>query len=120
MPPKATLEKTRLDPAKIDDICVGKNIYFILCEAFFRINFPAVCHPPSPLYISRAAALAAGIPYSVPISTVNRLCSSGLMAIRSIAHAIQAGEISFGWAVGAESMSLKYVFVMLKRIETYI
>ncbi len=42
------------------------------------------------------------------------------MAIRSIAHAIQAGEISFGWAVGAESMSLKYVFVMLKRIETYI
>ncbi|KAF9453780.1 3-ketoacyl-CoA thiolase [Macrolepiota fuliginosa MF-IS2] len=85
---KGTLEKTKLDPHKIDDICV------------------AVCHPPSPLYISRAAALAAGIPYTVPISTVNRLCSSGLMAIRSIAHAIQSGETSLGWAVGAESMSL--------------
>jgi len=37
---------------------------------------------------------------------VNRLCSSGLMAIRNIAHAIQAGETSLGVAVGVESMSL--------------
>ncbi|VDB99623.1 unnamed protein product [Peniophora sp. CBMAI 1063] len=85
---KATLDKTDLDPAKIQDICVG------------------TCHPPSPLYVSRAAALAAGIPASVPISTVNRLCSSGLMSIRAIAQSIQAGEISLGVAVGAESMSL--------------
>ncbi|KAF8078585.1 3-ketoacyl-CoA thiolase [Lyophyllum atratum] len=85
---KSTLEKTKLDPSKIDDICVG------------------TCHPPSPLYVSRAAALAAGIPHDVPISTVNRLCSSGLMAIRTIAHAIQAGETSLGLAVGVDSMSL--------------
>ena len=67
------------------------------------------CHPPSPLYVSRAAALAAGIPHDVPISTVNRLCSSGLMAIRNIAHAIQAGETSIGLAVGVENMTLKLV-----------
>ncbi|KAI0051682.1 3-ketoacyl-CoA thiolase [Auriscalpium vulgare] len=85
---KAALEKTGLNPAHIDDICVG------------------TCHPPSPLYISRAAALAAGIPDSVPISTLNRLCSSGLMAIRSIAHSIKAGETSLGVAAGVESMSL--------------
>jgi len=85
---KATLEQTRLDPTKIDDICVG------------------TCHPPSPLYVSRAAAIAAGIPHDVPISTLNRLCSSGLMAIRSIAHDIQAGECEIGLAVGVESMSL--------------
>ncbi|EIM92442.1 3-ketoacyl-CoA thiolase [Stereum hirsutum FP-91666 SS1] len=85
---KATLEKTRLDPSKVDDICVG------------------TCHPPSPLYVSRAAALAAGFPDKVPISTINRLCSSGLMAIRSIAHDIQSGEIELGLAVGVESMSL--------------
>ncbi|KAJ7900395.1 Thiolase, N-terminal domain-containing protein [Mycena olivaceomarginata] len=85
---KATLEKTKLDPSKIDDICVG------------------TCHPPSPLYTSRAAALAAGIPNHVPISTVNRLCSSGLMAIRNIAHAIQAGETSIGLAVGVDSMTM--------------
>ncbi|KAF7320276.1 3-ketoacyl-CoA thiolase [Mycena kentingensis (nom. inval.)] len=83
--------RTKLDPAKIDDICVG------------------TCHPPSPLYVSRAAALAAGIPSHVPISTVNRLCSSGLMAIRSIAHAIQAGETSIGLAVGVESMTMQFV-----------
>ncbi|KAI0078912.1 3-ketoacyl-CoA thiolase [Panus rudis PR-1116 ss-1] len=85
---KATLQKTKLDPAKIEDICVG------------------TCHPPSPLYVSRAAALAAGIPAEVPISTVNRLCSSGLQSIRSIAHAVQTGEISLGVAVGVESMTL--------------
>ncbi|GJE86081.1 3-ketoacyl-CoA thiolase [Phanerochaete sordida] len=85
---KATLEKTKLDPAKIDDICVG------------------TCHPPSPLYISRAGALAAGIPAEVPISTVNRLCGSGLQSIRSIAHAVQTGSISLGLAVGVESMTL--------------
>jgi len=31
------------------------------------------------------------------------------MSIRAIAHAIQVGETSIGWAIGAESMSLKYV-----------
>ncbi|KII93505.1 hypothetical protein PLICRDRAFT_131359 [Plicaturopsis crispa FD-325 SS-3] len=85
---KASLETTKLDPSKIDDICVG------------------TCHPPSPLYVSRAAALSAGIPHDVPISTVNRLCSSGLMAIRNIAHAIQSGETSLGLALGVESMTL--------------
>lgn len=85
---KATFEKTKLDPAKLDDICVG------------------TCHPPSPMYSSRAAALASGIPHDVPISTVNRLCSSGLMAIRNIAHAIQSGEISMGMAIGVENMTL--------------
>jgi acetyl-CoA acetyltransferase family protein len=84
---KATFEKTKLDPAKLDDICVG------------------TCHPPSPMYSSRAAALASGIPHDVPISTVNRLCSSGLMAIRNIAHAIQSGEISMGIAIGVENMT---------------
>ncbi|KAG1783906.1 Thiolase, N-terminal domain-containing protein [Suillus placidus] len=85
---KATFDKTKLDPAKLDDICVG------------------TCHPPSPMYSSRAAALASGIPHDVPISTVNRLCSSGLMAIRNIAHAIQSGEISMGMAIGVENMTL--------------
>ncbi|KAI0348046.1 thiolase [Trametopsis cervina] len=85
---KATLETTKLDPTKIDDIVVG------------------TCHPPSPLYVSRAAAIAAGIPAEVPIATVNRLCSSGLQAIRTIAQGIQTGSISLGLAAGVESMSL--------------
>ncbi|KAF5390230.1 hypothetical protein D9757_002888 [Collybiopsis confluens] len=85
---KETISKSKIDPAKVDDICV------------------ATCHPPSPLYLSRAAALAAGFPHTVPISTVNRLCSSGLMAIRNIAQGIKSGEITLGIAAGSESMSL--------------
>jgi len=85
---KATLKTTKLDPSQIDDIAVG------------------TCHPPSPLYISRAAALSAGIPDHVPIHVINRLCSSGLMAIRSIAHAIKVGDADLGIALGVESMSL--------------
>ena len=65
------------------------------------------CHPPSPLYVSRAAAITAGIPPDVPISTVNRLCSSGLMSVRNIVHSIQSGEASLGIGVGVENMTLK-------------
>lgn len=78
------------------------------------------CHQSSPLYVSRAAALAAGIPDSIPISTVNRLCSSGLMAIRNIAHAIQSGETSLGVAVGVESMSLKSVVSLLLLADSHV
>ncbi|PIL31989.1 hypothetical protein GSI_06693 [Ganoderma sinense ZZ0214-1] len=85
---KATFERTKLNPALLEDICVG------------------TCHPPSPLYVSRAAAIASGIPAEVPISTVNRLCSSGLQSIVHISNAIRAGQIELGMAVGVESMSL--------------
>lgn len=112
---QATLQKTGLNPSKIDDICVGEQARPRFLSPSLSI-YTAVCHPPSPLYISRSAALAAGIPDSVPISTVNRLCSSGLMAIRNIAHNIQSGEISLGMAVGVESMSLKYVHSIISRI----
>ena len=79
--------------------------YFL--DRFQSTILLGTCHPPSPLYLSRAAAIAAGIPAEVPISTVNRLCSSGLMAIRNIAHHIKAGEATIGIAVGAESMTQK-------------
>ena len=103
---QSTFERIRLDPSKIDDICVGKSFpLFIPFSA--HLIFSGTCHPPSPLYVSRAAAIAAGIPYQVPISIVNRLCSSGLMAIRHIAQGIKVGEASLGVAIGVESMSLK-------------
>lgn len=105
---KATLADSKLDPSKIDDICVG-GFYpiFQARERALSQAYLGTCHPPSPLYISRAAALAAGIPPEVPISTVNRLCSSGLMAVRNIAHHIKAGEALIGVAAAAESMSNK-------------
>ncbi|KAG8967731.1 hypothetical protein FRC03_009424 [Tulasnella sp. 419] len=84
---KAVVGRLQMDPALVEDIAVG------------------TCHPPSPAYEARAAALAAGFPSHVPVQTMNRLCSSGLMAIRSISDSISKGDIDIGLAVGYESMS---------------
>lgn len=73
------------------------------------------CHPPSPVYEARAAALAAGFPQETPVQAINRLCSSGLMAIRSISDSIARGDIDIGLAVGYESMTKKYVSLTPKR-----
>ncbi len=55
--------------------------------------------------VARMASLLAGIPYSVPAFTVNRLCASGMEAVASAARAIVADEISLAIAGGVESMS---------------
>lgn len=57
------------------------------------------------MYISRVAALHAGIPESSPSLTVNRLCGSGLQAIVSAAQLILLGDADVVVAGGAESMS---------------
>ncbi|CAN0021883.1 unnamed protein product [Ascophyllum nodosum] len=54
---------------------------------------------------SRVAQVRAGIPYTVPLSTVNRQCSSGLQAIAHVAAGIQAGHYAIGIAAGVESMT---------------
>jgi 3-oxoadipyl-CoA thiolase len=59
------------------------------------------------------ALLLAGIPQSVPGSTVNRLCASGMEAIGNAARSIAAGEAEFVIAGGVESMS-RAPFVMGK------
>lgn len=55
--------------------------------------------------IARMAALLAGLPESVPGSTINRLCGSGLDAVASAARAIVAGDIDVAIAGGVESMT---------------
>ena len=54
---------------------------------------------------ARVAGLLAGLPESVPVRTVNRLCSSGLQAIADVAASIQSGYYDIGIAAGVESMS---------------
>jgi len=54
--------------------------------------------------------LAAGFPESVPCQTINRFCSSGLMAVNVIANQVRSGDIEIGLAIGLESMSEKYVY----------
>jgi 3-oxoadipyl-CoA thiolase len=63
--------------------------------------------------IARMALLLAGLPQTVPGSTVNRLCASGMEAIGSAARAIAAGEMELVIAGGVESMS-RAPFVMAK------
>src|SRR5438552_13307812 len=57
------------------------------------------------MYLSRVAALDAGIAVGTPCLTVNRLCGSGLQAIVSAAQHILLGDCTTAVAGGAESMS---------------
>ncbi|WP_417597113.1 3-oxoadipyl-CoA thiolase [Pararhodobacter oceanensis] len=63
--------------------------------------------------VARMAALLAGLPESVPGTTINRLCGSGMDAVIIAARAIRAGEIDIAIAGGVESMS-RAPFVMPK------
>ncbi|MEO6990606.1 MAG: 3-oxoadipyl-CoA thiolase [Candidatus Baltobacteraceae bacterium] len=63
--------------------------------------------------VARMAVLLAGLPESVPGSTVNRLCGSGLDALATAARAIRTGEADLMIAGGVESMS-RAPFVMGK------
>ena len=63
--------------------------------------------------VARMALLLAGLPVSVPGTTMNRLCGSGMDAVITAARAIKAGEIELAIAGGVESMS-RAPFVMPK------
>jgi acetyl-CoA C-acetyltransferase len=63
--------------------------------------------------VARMAGLLAGLPASVPGTTVNRLCASGLEAIMQAARAIQCGDGEMYLSCGVESMS-RAPFVMAK------
>ncbi|RMD90746.1 MAG: acetyl-CoA C-acyltransferase [Alphaproteobacteria bacterium] len=60
---------------------------------------------PRDMYLSRVAAMEAGIPETTPAMNVNRLCGSGAQAIVSVAQSLMLGDADFGLAGGAESMS---------------
>jgi 3-oxoadipyl-CoA thiolase len=68
--------------------------------------------------VARMAALLAGLPETVPGSTVNRLCGSGMDAVAAAARAIVAGEAELVIAGGVESMS-RAPFVMAKAGEAF-
>jgi acetyl-CoA C-acetyltransferase len=55
--------------------------------------------------VGRQAGLLAGIPHTVPATTVNRFCASSLQAIRMAFHAIKAGEGDQYVAAGVEAVS---------------
>ncbi len=60
---------------------------------------------PRDMYLSRVAAMQAGVPETAPAMNVNRLCGSGLQAIASVTQSLMLGDADFGLAGGAENMS---------------
>jgi len=66
-------------------------------------------------YISRHAAVKAGLPVGTPAYTVNRICGSGLEAINTAARWIQTGDAEIVVAGGAENMSLMPYYVRKAR-----
>jgi acetyl-CoA C-acetyltransferase len=85
----AALERAGVDGAQIGQVAYG---HVINTE-------------PRDMYLSRVAAMGAGVPETVPAMNVNRLCGSGAQAIVSVVQALQLGDADFGLAGGAESMS---------------
>ena len=83
------LKRTDVDPAQIGHVVFGNVINT----------------EPRDMYLSRVAAINAGIPDSTPAMNVNRLCGSGAQAIVSAAQALMLGDAEFAVAGGAESMS---------------
>ena len=88
---KSLIERSKIDPALVEDIAVG-----------------SVLPPGGGATEFRAAALVAGFPVSAAVKSLNRQCSSGLQACVDIANAISSGMIEIGVGAGVESMSLQY------------
>jgi len=86
---KATVENTKVDPKLIGDIQIGN-----------------ASQPGAGAITARMGQFLGGLPFDIPLVTVNRQCSSGLQAVANIASSIKAGIIDVGLAGGVESMSL--------------
>jgi acetyl-CoA acetyltransferase family protein len=86
-----------LDPAQIDDVCFGN------ANGAGEDNRG----------VGRMAVLLAGLPTSVPGTTINRLCGSSLDAAMQASRAIETGDASLALVGGVESMS-RAPWVMLK------
>ena len=92
---REAVARAKVDPASIGHVVMGSVIHG---EA-------------KDMYLSRVAAVEAGIPVGTPCLTVNRLCGSGLQSIVSAAQHLMLGDCDIALAGGAESMSRAAYFL---------
>lgn len=85
---KAALAKINLKPELVDEVLMGNVVQAGTGQA------PA-----------RQAAIYAGIPDTVPCTTINKVCASGMKAVMQAAQAIQLGDADIIVAGGMENMS---------------
>lgn len=86
---KAALAKVNLKPELVDEVIMGNVVQAGTGQA------PA-----------RQAAIYAGLPNTVPCTTINKVCASGMKAVMQAAQAIQLGDAEVVVAGGMENMSL--------------
>jgi acetyl-CoA C-acetyltransferase len=92
---RQAVARAGVDPASIGHVVMGSVIHG---EA-------------KDMYLSRVAALDAGLPVGTPCLTVNRLCGSGLQSIVSATQHLMLGDCDVAVAGGAESMSRAAYFL---------
>jgi acetyl-CoA C-acetyltransferase len=92
---REAVARAKVDPASVGHVVMGSVIHG---EA-------------KDMYLSRVAAIQAGIPVGTPCLTVNRLCGSGLQAIVSATQHLLLGDCDVALAGGAESMSRAAYFL---------
>ncbi|RDU97521.1 beta-ketothiolase BktB [Trinickia dinghuensis] len=86
---RETLARAGVEAAHVDHVVFGN----------------VIATEPKDFYLSRVAAINAGIPDTTPAFNVNRLCGSGLQAIVSAAQTIMLGDAEIAIGAGAENMS---------------
>lgn len=94
---KGALDKIKLDPSLVEEVLMGNVVQAGTGQA------PA-----------RQAAIFAGIPDTVPCTTVNKVCASGMKAVMQAAQSIALGDNSIIVAGGMENMSLIPHYVHLR------
>ena len=85
---RAALERSKVEPGRVDEVFMGNVLSAGIGQA------PA-----------RQAAIYAGLPNSVPCTTVNKVCGSGLQAAVLAARSLLVGDAELAVAGGMESMS---------------
>ncbi|PYZ91685.1 acetyl-CoA C-acyltransferase [Salipaludibacillus keqinensis] len=85
---KEAIERARIDPAVINDVLIGN-----ILSAGLGQN------------VARQVAIESGVPNTVPATTINKLCGSGLRTVSMAAQFISLGDADVILAGGTESMS---------------
>lgn len=99
---KGALEKINLKPELVEEVLMGQVVQANCGQA------PA-----------RQAALGAGIPDTVPCTTINKVCSSGMKAVMQAAQSIALGDANVIVAGGMESMSQIPHYLHLRKVQKF-
>lgn len=91
---RVLIERSGVEPERIDDV---------ICGTVTQVNEQGA-------NVGRIATLLAGLPYTVPAVSLNRMCGSSQQAVHFAAQAVAAGDAAYAIGCGVESMSRVAMF----------